>query len=58
MTPKQQDLVFLKELVEAGKARPVIENTFPLNLIAQALKQVGEGHSRGQTVLSVVTAQR
>lgn len=58
MSPKHEDLVFLTELVEAGKARPVIENSYPFSLLAKALRQVGEGHSRGQTVVSVVPGKR
>jgi NADPH:quinone reductase-like Zn-dependent oxidoreductase len=51
--PKQKDLLFLKELVEAGKARPVIERSWALSEIAEALRHVGEGHSRGQSVVRV-----
>ncbi|HZI14206.1 MAG TPA: NAD(P)-dependent alcohol dehydrogenase [Myxococcus sp.] len=51
--PKQADLRFLKELVEAGKARPVIERSWALSDIAEALRHVGEGHSRGQSVVRV-----
>jgi NADPH:quinone reductase-like Zn-dependent oxidoreductase len=53
MAPRQADLLLLKELVEAGKARPVLERTYPLAEAAEALRQVGEGHSQGLTVLRV-----
>ncbi len=53
-TPKQEDLRFLKELVEAGKARPVIERSWALSEAAEALRHVGEGHSRGQSVLRIM----
>jgi 2-desacetyl-2-hydroxyethyl bacteriochlorophyllide A dehydrogenase len=53
MAPNRNDLLFLKELVEAGKARPVIERRHALREAAQALKHVGEGHSQGQTVIRV-----
>jgi 2-desacetyl-2-hydroxyethyl bacteriochlorophyllide A dehydrogenase len=52
-TPNQNDLLFLKELVEAGKARPIIERRCALNELGEALKHVGEGHSRGQTVVRI-----
>jgi NADPH:quinone reductase-like Zn-dependent oxidoreductase len=51
--PNQADLLFVKELVESGKARPVIERRYPLHEAAEALRHVGEGHTRGQTVLHV-----
>ncbi len=53
MTPRRDDLLFLKELVEAGKARPVIEHRYALAEVGRALKHVGEGRSRGQTVISI-----
>jgi NADPH:quinone reductase-like Zn-dependent oxidoreductase len=52
-TPRQADLLFLKELVEAGKARPVLERRYPLSEVAEALRHVGEGHSQGQTVVQI-----
>jgi NADPH:quinone reductase-like Zn-dependent oxidoreductase len=53
MSPKQKDLLFLKELVEAGKARPVIERQYALSEIAAALTHVGEGHAQGQIVIRI-----
>jgi 2-desacetyl-2-hydroxyethyl bacteriochlorophyllide A dehydrogenase len=53
MAPNQNDLVFLKELVEAGKARPIIERRHALSEVAEALKHVGEGHAQGQTVIRI-----
>jgi NADPH:quinone reductase-like Zn-dependent oxidoreductase len=48
-----QDLIALREWIESGKAKPVIERRFPLSETAAALRHVGEGHSRGQTVIRV-----
>jgi NADPH:quinone reductase-like Zn-dependent oxidoreductase len=53
-TPNRDDLLVLKELVEAGKAKPVIERRYALSEAADALRHVGEGHARGQTVIRVV----
>jgi NADPH:quinone reductase-like Zn-dependent oxidoreductase len=50
---RHENLVELKELIEAGKIRPIIERTFPLSATAQAIAHVGEGHARGKTVISV-----
>ena len=53
MTPRAQDLVWLQQLVEAGKARPVLERRYPLEQIADALRHIGDGHAQGQTVVRI-----
>src|ERR1700736_4384350 len=52
-SPKQQNLVVLKELIEAGKIRPVIDRTYPLSETPQAIGYVGQGHARGKVVITV-----
>ena len=49
----QKDLVFIKELLEAGKIRPVIDRRYPLSDVPQALRYLGEGHARGKVVISI-----
>ena len=49
----QKDLVFLKELLEAGKIIPVIDKCYPLGETAEALRYLGKGHARGKVVISV-----
>jgi NADPH:quinone reductase-like Zn-dependent oxidoreductase len=49
----QKDLVFVKELVEAGKVVPVIERSYPLRETAEALRYLEEGHARGKVVIAV-----
>jgi NADPH:quinone reductase-like Zn-dependent oxidoreductase len=49
----QNDLVFMKELLEAGKVVPVIDRCYPLNEIAEALSYYGEGHARGKVVITL-----
>lgn len=51
--PNQKDLVFIKELLEQGKIKPVIDRSYPLTEVAEALRYYGEGHSRGKVVISV-----
>ena len=53
MTPNRDDLLFLKELVEAGKARPVIDRRYALREVGEALTHVGDGHAQGQTVIRI-----
>jgi NADPH:quinone reductase-like Zn-dependent oxidoreductase len=51
--PRSEDLVVLKDLLEAGKVTPVIERTFPLNKTPEAIGYVGERSTQGKTVITV-----
>jgi NADPH:quinone reductase-like Zn-dependent oxidoreductase len=48
-----QDLVFMKELIEAGKVKPVIDRCYPLAETAEAFRYYGAGHARGKVVITV-----
>ena len=53
MKPNQADLLFLKELCEAGKIRPVIDRRFPLSEVPSAVRYVEDGRARGKIVITV-----
>src|SRR6202035_196954 len=53
-SPKQENLAALRELLEAGTVTPVIDRSYPLSDVRQALDHVGAGHARGKVVISLV----
>ena len=50
---QKEDLVFMRELLEAGEVVPVIDRCYPLNEVAEALRYLEEGHARGKVVIAV-----
>jgi NADPH:quinone reductase-like Zn-dependent oxidoreductase len=49
----RDDLAVLKALVEAGKVAPVMDRSYSLSDVPEALRHQGEGHSRGKLVIAV-----
>lgn len=51
--PNRNDLVFLTELLEAGKVKPVIDRYYPLHEVPDAIRYLDKGHARGKVVITV-----
>ena len=49
----QEDLVFLGELLKAGKIAPVIDRRYPLSEIVEAFRYVEDTHAQGKVVITV-----
>jgi len=48
----QVDLVFIKELVEAGKVVPVIDKRYPLSEVPEAIRYLEDVHARGKVIIT------
>jgi NADPH:quinone reductase-like Zn-dependent oxidoreductase len=48
-----EDLIVLKELIESGKVTPVIDRTYPLAEVPEAIRYLEAGHARGKVVITV-----
>lgn len=48
-----EDMLVLKELIEAGKVTPVIDRTYPLTEAPQAIRYLEQGHARGKLVITI-----
>lgn len=57
--PNASDLTFLATLLDRGEVRPVVDTTYPLDRVADAIAHVERGHTRGKVVLHTgATARR
>ena len=51
--PSQDDLIFIKELIELGKIKPVIDRSYKLSEIPNAFRYFDEGHTQGKIVITM-----
>ena len=50
---RKEDLTLMRELMEAGKVKPVIDRTFTLDQAPEAIRYLEKGHARGKVVITV-----
>ena len=48
-----EDMIVLKELIEAGQVTPVIDRSYPLSEVPEAIRYLEQGHARGKVVITV-----
>ena len=51
--PNQKDLLFIKELLETGRIKPVIDRRYPLSEVPEAVRYVEAGHATGKVVITL-----
>jgi NADPH:quinone reductase-like Zn-dependent oxidoreductase len=50
---RKEDLIIMQGLLEAGKVTPVIDRTYPLSEVPEAIRYLEEGHARGKVVITL-----
>jgi NADPH:quinone reductase-like Zn-dependent oxidoreductase len=53
VNPNSEDLIALKELIEAGKITPVADRTYTLSETPEAFRYLDAGHARGKVIITI-----
>jgi NADPH:quinone reductase-like Zn-dependent oxidoreductase len=53
LSNKKESMAVLKDFLEAGKITPIIDRTFALSDVAEAMRYLQEGRARGKIVITV-----
>jgi NADPH:quinone reductase-like Zn-dependent oxidoreductase len=53
MPDKNNQMVILKQLMETGKLRPVIDRTYSLGEVPEAIRYLEEGHAQGKVIITM-----
>ena len=53
MPAKQDSMAVLKELIEAGKLTPVVDRTYPMSEVRDAIRYLEQGQALGKVVITV-----
>jgi NADPH:quinone reductase-like Zn-dependent oxidoreductase len=51
--PSNKDLTLLADMMQSGKLKPVIDRTYKLEQVPDAIRYVEQGHARGKVVITV-----
>ncbi|MFL6593937.1 MAG: NAD(P)-dependent alcohol dehydrogenase [Chthoniobacterales bacterium] len=51
--PTKDDMTYLRDLMQAGTVKPIVERTYKLSEVSEAVRYVEQGHARGKIALSV-----
>jgi NADPH:quinone reductase-like Zn-dependent oxidoreductase len=54
----KKDLTILGDLMQSGKVTPVIDRTYPLSQIAEAIRYLEQGHARGKVIITMAQANK
>jgi len=50
---KHNDLTILADMMQSGKIKPVIDRTYKLSEVPEAIRYLEEGHARGKVIITV-----
>ena len=52
-SPEKNDLIYLKDLLESGKLKPVIDRRYTLEQVPDAIRYLEKGHVKGKLIINI-----